>query len=86
MLLFLLYECLTVRCACRNKAVAEGAVSYYLGNVVSARVARLTYGVQVVCAYNESNAEHYSRRDKLVQWPSGRMMVPKGFSSILTKV
>lgn len=61
-------------------------MSYYLGNVVSVRVARLTYGVKVVQAYRADDAEHYSRRDKLVQWPSGQMMVPDGYTSILIKV
>ncbi|KAI0086044.1 hypothetical protein BDY19DRAFT_376420 [Irpex rosettiformis] len=68
-----------------NKAVAEGAVSYYLGDVVSARVARITYGVEVVRIYDASDSEHYSRRHKLYSRPSGNMVLPDGYSPILNK-
>lgn len=70
----------------RNKAVAEGAVSHYLGNVVSARVARLTYGVEIVDIYDSTRLDHYSRRHKLHARPSGRLAISDAYSSILTKV
>ncbi|KAI0701306.1 hypothetical protein BC835DRAFT_1404545 [Cytidiella melzeri] len=68
-----------------NKAVAEGAVSYYLGNVVSARVARLTYGVSCLQHYDSDNLEHIARAHKVQKRPSGRTVVPGVFSPILKK-
>ena len=70
----------------RNKAVAHGAVCFYLERLVSARVIKLTYGVDVVVDYDEYDPEHYARRGSRFTRPSGRVMIPNGFSPILLKV
>ncbi|KAJ4471454.1 hypothetical protein J3R30DRAFT_1080306 [Lentinula aciculospora] len=68
-----------------NKAVADGALSYYLDHFVSVRVARLTYGTDCVRVYNPRNMEHMRRRDTVITQPSGRKVVPNVFSVILSK-
>ncbi|KAF7362767.1 hypothetical protein MVEN_00626400 [Mycena venus] len=44
-----------------NKAVADGAVSFYVDHYVSVRVARFTYGMQISEPYNPNNVEHATR-------------------------
>lgn len=73
-------------CYSSNKAVAEGAISFYLDQRVVARVARLTYGVTCVQAYDSTNSEHIARQHKLLTRPSGRLVIPDGFAAILKKV
>ncbi|KAJ3980729.1 hypothetical protein F5890DRAFT_1575470 [Lentinula detonsa] len=68
-----------------NKAVADGALSYYLDHFVSARVARLTYGTDCVRPYNPSNIEHMRRRHTMTTRPSGRQVIPSAFSTIISK-
>ncbi|KAI0326492.1 hypothetical protein GY45DRAFT_1381037 [Cubamyces sp. BRFM 1775] len=68
-----------------SKAVAEGAVSFYLDHFVSARVARVTYGLEVCARYDMGNPEHVARRHQRFTLPSGRVRLPDGFSAILTK-
>ena len=68
-----------------NKAVAEGAISFYLDQKVTARVARLTYGVSCTNIYDETNYEHRVRAHKVTLRPSGRYYVPDAFAPILTK-
>ena len=70
----------------RNKAVANGAVCYFLEHFVSARVMKMTYGTQACVDYDRNNAEHIARRGGCFVKPSGRTMLPDGFSSILKKV
>ncbi|TEB21186.1 hypothetical protein FA13DRAFT_1800163 [Coprinellus micaceus] len=41
-----------------NKAVSNGAVSFYLDKLVSSRVARATYGMWIHTLYDGSNAQH----------------------------
>ncbi|KAI0668088.1 hypothetical protein C8Q78DRAFT_1048352 [Trametes maxima] len=68
-----------------SKAVAEGAVSYHLEHFVSARVMKLTYGIEVSVKYDHTNPEHYARQaDKYVR-ASGRVVLRKGFSTIVGK-
>ncbi|KAF7970803.1 hypothetical protein HWV62_22804 [Athelia sp. TMB] len=47
--------------AVRNKAVAEGAVSFYLDHRVSARVARKTYGSRSSTRFKPHDPEHKQR-------------------------
>lgn len=69
-----------------NKAVSEGAVSFYLDHFVSARVVRSTYGVTCNVDFDSSNPEHLARARWRAVRPSGRVVLPNAFSSILTKV
>lgn len=70
----------------RNKAVAEGAASFYLQQFVSIRVAKLTYGTKVAEHYNESNPEHRKRSATVGMNAAGRKLVPGAFAVALAKV
>ncbi|GJE96026.1 heat shock protein 70 family protein [Phanerochaete sordida] len=68
-----------------NKAVAFGAVSFFLTHSVTARVARLTYGAQCMTEYDASDEEHVLRGSQVVRRPSGKFHVPNYFAAILEK-
>jgi hypothetical protein len=52
----------------RAKAVAEGAVIWYIQQAVTARATRFAYGIQVFPAYDASDPRHKGRPTK---WFSG---------------
>ncbi|KAF8655074.1 hypothetical protein AX16_003239 [Volvariella volvacea WC 439] len=70
-----------------NKAVTDGAINYYLNYVVSARVARETYGIEVSKTFDPKNQDHLRRRARnlVQQSATGTILVPKFFSVILPK-
>ncbi|KAI6044886.1 hypothetical protein EDC04DRAFT_2889550 [Pisolithus marmoratus] len=68
-----------------NKAVADGAVSYYLDRLVSGRVARSTYGIPCCHTYTSYDVEHVSRRSTAFTTLSGDLWLPNGFGSILIR-
>ncbi|KAI0367127.1 hypothetical protein BV20DRAFT_1123769 [Pilatotrama ljubarskyi] len=68
-----------------DKAVAEGAVSFYLEHFVSARVMSTTYGTRSCVHYDVTDPEHYARRADKAARPSGRIVLQGGFSTILAK-
>ncbi|RPD70094.1 hypothetical protein L226DRAFT_256752 [Lentinus tigrinus ALCF2SS1-7] len=68
-----------------SKAVSEGAVSFYLDRFVSARLIRTTYGVSCNHDYVPNDPEHATRTLWRIIRPSGRVVLPNGFSPILTK-
>ncbi|TBU25276.1 hypothetical protein BD311DRAFT_853631 [Dichomitus squalens] len=68
-----------------SKAVANGAVCFYLQHFVSARIMKMTYGTGVAVDYDLNDPEHYSRRGDIFVRPSGRIMLRNGFSSILKR-
>ncbi|KAJ6626671.1 hypothetical protein B0H10DRAFT_1998098 [Mycena sp. CBHHK59/15] len=68
-----------------NKAVADGAVSYYLDHYVSARISKHTHGIECVTAYIPDNAEHQARSTKVIDAASGEIRIPNVFSAILAK-
>ncbi|KAJ7113113.1 hypothetical protein C8R44DRAFT_984923 [Mycena epipterygia] len=68
-----------------NKAVADGAVSFYLDHFVSARISKHTDGVKCSVVYEANNAEHCSRSRSIERDADGRLRVPKRFSAILKK-
>ncbi|KAI9567190.1 hypothetical protein HD554DRAFT_2109591 [Boletus coccyginus] len=68
-----------------NKAVADGAVAFYLANRVSARVSKFTYGTRCAVEFNKNNEQHKFRAASAVPRPSGRMVLPNAFSAILNK-
>jgi hypothetical protein len=72
---------------CRNKAVSNGAVSFYLDNAVTSRVSRATYGVEVYYDYDSTDPEH-RKRGRLVEvhCATGEPILRGGFSVILPKV
>ena len=70
----------------RNKAVAEGAVSFYLRNVVSVRIAKVTYGVKCTATFDARNPDHVLRQHSLRTRPSGEISVDGAFKVLLGKV
>ncbi|KAJ2922267.1 hypothetical protein H1R20_g14840, partial [Candolleomyces eurysporus] len=70
-----------------NKAVANGAVSFYLDAAVKSRVARLTYGIETFVHYDRSDPSHVARAHLVRSCPvHGRQVLYDHFSSILAKV
>ncbi|KAF5317360.1 hypothetical protein D9611_003531 [Ephemerocybe angulata] len=69
-----------------NKAVSNGAVSFYLDSAVTSRVARLTYGIEVYVDYNSTDYEHIKRGHRVsVHSTKGIPILTAAFSSILPK-
>ncbi|KAG2104014.1 uncharacterized protein F5147DRAFT_615286 [Suillus discolor] len=68
-----------------NKAVADGAVSFYIDHLVSSRVARVTYGIECKWQYNFQDPEHLARRHKAVIDVDGKTYIQEQFESILLK-
>lgn len=66
-----------------NKAVSEGAVLFFLGNSVSSRVSRFTYGTEYVVPYCAADKDLHGRATLVL--PSGRVMVEGGFRVLLSK-
>lgn len=70
----------------RSKAVAEGAAIYYLDHNVSVRIAKVTYGTEVVMNFDETNLEHRRRQHTSFVYPSGETVIPGAFQTILKRV
>ncbi|KAG2043946.1 hypothetical protein BDR03DRAFT_940321 [Suillus americanus] len=68
-----------------NKAVADGAVSFYIDHLVSSRVARATYGVECFTPYHSEDPEHQVRLHKSFIDATGELCIPEYFESILLK-
>ncbi|KAH9940120.1 uncharacterized protein BXZ73DRAFT_43304 [Epithele typhae] len=68
-----------------NKAVANGAVCFFLEHFVSTRVMKITYGVKIVVHYNPADPEHLQRAANTYTKHSGRVVVRDAFSPILKK-
>lgn len=68
------------------KAVADGAVSFFIDHHVMARVAKISYGAPCSRTYNASDPEHVKRSEHRYMRPSGDYSLPGGFSTILPKV
>ncbi|KAG6369907.1 hypothetical protein JVT61DRAFT_13374 [Boletus reticuloceps] len=71
--------------AAKNKAVADGALAFYLDHRVSARVSKFTYGTRCAVEFNKNNEQHKLRAASAIPRPSGRMVLPNAFSAILHK-
>ena len=70
----------------RNKAVAIGAVSYYIDHFVAARVLKFTYGVPCETTYDPSDPEHARRFNKSYVDEIGTRYVRGAFDTMLTRV
>lgn len=64
--------------------MSEGAVLFFLGNSVSSRVSRFTYGTEYVVPYRAADKDLHGRATLVL--PSGRVMVEGGFKVLLSKV
>ncbi|KAF8557817.1 hypothetical protein OG21DRAFT_1595682 [Imleria badia] len=68
-----------------NKAVADGAVSSYVEPLVTSRTSRYMYGIKCVTRYIPSRADHRERQHTQYTLPSGTVVLPNAFQSILKK-
>ena len=69
-----------------NKAVADGAVSFHIDHLVTARAAKLTYGLSCSTSFQSGRADHVSRANTKFRNLSGSWVLPNAFRSILKKV
>jgi len=68
-----------------NKAVSDGAISFFVDHFVSTRVSRFMYGVSARRTYDALDAEHRKRVGKLFIDASGTQKLDEHFSVILAK-
>ncbi|KAJ3512906.1 hypothetical protein NMY22_g15199 [Coprinellus aureogranulatus] len=68
-----------------NKAVSDGAISFYLDHHVTTRVAKFTYGQFRTAFYNPADLDHVKRKGKTYVCASGETLVPDFFAVILSK-
>ncbi|KIL60592.1 hypothetical protein M378DRAFT_83572 [Amanita muscaria Koide BX008] len=68
-----------------NKAVADGAASYYLDHYVTARVSKYSYGLMINTIFDPTNPEHAHRRNTRFMDADGKYKIPGGFDTILKK-
>jgi len=68
-----------------NKAVAVGAISFYIDRFVRGRLSKFTYGVPCSVVYDPFNPEHVKREDKTYIDLEGDKCVPDGFTTLLSK-
>jgi len=70
----------------RNKAVSDGAISFYLDHFVNTRVSKLTYGNFCHIPFNTNDQEHLKRSSKTFVSVSGIKRITDSFDIILPKV
>ncbi|KAJ7057214.1 hypothetical protein C8F01DRAFT_1061528 [Mycena amicta] len=68
-----------------NKAVSDGAVSFYLDHYVSARFSKDTYGIKMRVPYEPSNSEHSRRSHLRFINANGEEFISNTFASILRR-
>ncbi|KZP18863.1 hypothetical protein FIBSPDRAFT_744893, partial [Athelia psychrophila] len=68
-----------------NKAVADGAISFYLNRRVSARVSRKTYGSRCGTLFSPQDPEHQRRSHTIYTSISGKKRLPNAFDIIIPK-
>jgi len=70
----------------RNKAVADGAISFYLDHFVATRISRFSYGTSCVATFDPSDIDHVIRSSTTDYSCSGERIIPGVFDIILPKV
>ena len=70
----------------RNKAVSDGAISFYLDHFVRTRVSKVTYGSFFHPKYNPSDPDHKSQSHKVYTAISGEEHLRDFFYISLPKV
>ncbi|KAF5321822.1 hypothetical protein D9619_002184 [Psilocybe cf. subviscida] len=68
-----------------NKAVSDGAISFYLDHFVQSRLAKVTYGTFGSILYDHSDPEHVARKNKSFVTVSGDTRINDAFDVILPK-
>lgn len=69
-----------------DKAVAVGAVSFYINSIVKGRISKFAYGVPYCIPYKGSDPEHFKRENKTYTDELGDKYVPDAFDTMLSKV
>ena len=70
----------------RNKAVSDGALSFYHDHFVRIRVSKLTYGSCCHTQFNPTAPGHQQRAHKAFAAASGLLVIPDVFDVIVSKV
>ncbi|KDR70734.1 hypothetical protein GALMADRAFT_254772 [Galerina marginata CBS 339.88] len=68
-----------------NKAVSDGAISFYLDRFVRTRIAKFSYGTTQLLPFDPTNPEHQQRAAKCLVTADGEKRVVGYFSPILLK-
>ncbi|KAF8959231.1 hypothetical protein BDZ97DRAFT_1906233 [Flammula alnicola] len=68
-----------------NKAVSDGAISFYLDHFVRSRVSKITYGNFCHIPYDQNAADHRERISKTFTSVSGNKRISDSFDVILPK-
>ncbi|KAK0448949.1 uncharacterized protein EV420DRAFT_1566344, partial [Desarmillaria tabescens] len=68
-----------------NKAVADGAMAFYLDHAVTARVSKFSYGVRVNRKFVPGDAEYERRRNNAYIDADGELRIGGQFSIMLSK-
>ncbi|PBK90614.1 hypothetical protein ARMGADRAFT_1166925 [Armillaria gallica] len=68
-----------------NKAVADGAISFYIDHAVTARMSRYFYGASMFTSYDSSDFEHRRRSGKTYVAINGEKSLDAQFDIILPK-
>ncbi|KAK0471591.1 hypothetical protein IW261DRAFT_1511451 [Armillaria novae-zelandiae] len=68
-----------------NKAVADGALSFYIHNIVSARVSKYNYGTSAQVVFDPANPEHACRKSQVYIRSDGEKGLGGQYSIILPK-
>ncbi|KAF5321316.1 hypothetical protein D9619_002044 [Psilocybe cf. subviscida] len=69
-----------------NKAVSDGAISFFLCRNVQARVSKMTLGVRAITLYEEDKPSHAKRSTEKLENKNGEMTLDYFFDPILQKV
>jgi uncharacterized membrane protein YkgB len=70
----------------RSKAVADGAISYYIDHFVSTRIAKFTYGTDTSELFLPKSKEHKKRLEHKFQSEDGNYFISGAFGVILQAV
>lgn len=69
-----------------NKAVAVGAISFYLDHSVTGRIAKFTIGLPYNVYYRSEDPEHVKREHKTYLDAAGVKLVKDAFKTMLSRV
>ena len=73
-------------CYRSNKAVAVGAISFYVDHFVTGRISKFTYGAACNAPYNFFSSEHRKREHLSFLNPAGDRRIPDCFETMLPRV
>ncbi|KAK0448956.1 uncharacterized protein EV420DRAFT_1313075 [Desarmillaria tabescens] len=68
-----------------NKAVPDGAMSFYVDRAVSMRISQFSYGVRTTDVFNPKDPQHQKRKDKVYTNDTGALVLEDRYVEILGK-